>query len=133
MNKTIDVTKPTTLSSYSNLSKTVGGMVGQPQRVFFSIFDNADGSDGEATENTLVHYPDLESTEPVINGVCRFSINNPLFSPSSIISSEYTNPTWKDIILCANNLLGQCELHQTGFLHDIIPVQENIHEFAMTA
>ena len=119
----------TILAPYSVLSQLVYNIVDQPQRVFFSIFDVIE--EGKEEEDSLVQYPDLESTEPVIPGLVRLVINNKEYSPNLVLSENISDPTWKDILNICNDLLGKCQTYSTGFLYDVIPGPEGVYELAL--
>lgn len=126
-------TLPSTLAPYSMLSRGVYELVEQPQRVFFSIYDTmkAEGEEPGITNDMVVHFPDIHSTDALIHGECTFTINNPIFSPEVIQSDTLVNPTWKDVLNCCNNLLGVCKTHVTGFLQNIIHINDNQYEFVL--
>lgn len=86
--------------TYRALQSKVDSMIDKDTErvVMFSMYDFGDFG-GSIT------CPDLDSTEPVIEGKCVFMINYWRVSPEPVQSREYINPTWKDIINSCNNLL----------------------------
>jgi len=102
----------------SKLSDDVHYLIDPPQRVFLSMFteEMADSADG----SRLVRYPDIKSSDPVIEGKVRFIIDDPYINKSEVFSLELTNPSWKDILQEANNMLKDCDV-PIGFLENILP------------
>jgi len=102
----------------SKLSDDVHYLIDPPQRVFLSMFneetmDNAD-------EDRLVRYPDIKSSDPVIEGKVRLIIDDPYINKAEVFSLELTNPSWKDIFQEANSMLRNCDT-PIGFLENILP------------
>lgn len=117
---------------YSQFSDAVYNVVEQPQRVFLSIFDVVETiQDETGDEYSVISCPDVESDDIILNGECKFSINNSIFSSEHLISDIVSNPTWRTILNICNDMLGKCDLHNTGFLCDIIPSGEGMYEFVL--
>lgn len=90
--------------------------------VEFSIFRDVSSN----IDNWIISAPDITSTNPIINGeVVFFSdywrLTDHLKPPSrEIVSRVYTNPTWKDIINAANEMV-ESTCQYTLFLEGLSP------------
>jgi hypothetical protein len=87
--------------------------------VEFSIFRDVSSN----IDNWIISAPDITSTNPIINGEVVFFSDywrlTDHLKPHSreIVSRVYTNPTWKDIINAANEMVEstcQCSLFLEG-------------------
>lgn len=122
----------TKTQTYTELSNSIYEIVEAPQRVFFAIYDVLERKTDELGEEyDIISCPDVNSLEPVIKGECKFSINNLEFSTTILTTEIVVDPNWKDILNLCNDLLRQCNVHNTGFLFDIIPLGEGIYEFGL--
>ena len=115
----------TNTAPYSKLSETVYNMVEQPQRIFFSIFETMEG------EESICRYPDIESSQAVIQGEVQFIIRDEDQGREPIKSSVLNNPNWKSILQAANDMLQHRE-PSIGFLEDIVPIDAGTYELVLS-
>ena len=108
--KTIDTPelykKATKVMRYNDLQRKSDELIdGEKNLIEFSIFKDMGGRD----EEWMVKAPDIESTKPVIEGDVVFYSDywrlTDYNEGEKVCSVVYTNPTWKDIINAANNML----------------------------
>jgi hypothetical protein len=108
--KTIDTPelykKDTKVMRYDDLQRKTNELIdGKKTLAEFSIFKDMGGRD----EEWMVKAPDIESTNPVIEGDVVFYSDywrlTDYNKGEKVYSVVYTNPTWKDIINAANNML----------------------------
>ena len=108
--KTIDTPelykKATKVMRYDDLQRKSNELIdGKKTLAEFSIFKDMGGRD----EEWMVKAPDIESTKPVIEGDVVFYSDywrlTDYNEGEKVYSIVYTNPTWKDIISAANNML----------------------------
>ena len=109
--KTIDTPelykKATKEYLYSDLQDKANAMIASERKlVEFSIFKDMGGF-GDASWK--VKAPDIESTEPVIEGDVVFYSDywrlTAYNKDEKVFTTVYTNPTWRDIINSVNNML----------------------------
>lgn len=110
MTKTIDTPelykKATKEYLYNDLKSKADEMIDSERKLIeFSIFETISGRD----EEWMVKAPDIESTEPVIEGDVIFYSDywrlTAYNKDEKVFTTVFTNPTWKDIINSVNNML----------------------------
>lgn len=94
------------LMSYDTLTEKCNALIdSNKKRVTFSIFTDAGTTNGV----WMVKSPDIQSTKPVIEGNVVFHSNywriTEYTDEETVYSKFFTNPTWKDIINAANDML----------------------------
>jgi len=108
--KTIDTPelykKATKEYLYDDLQSKAHAMIDSERKLIeFSIFKTISGSG----EEWKVKAPDIESTEPVIEGDVVFYSDywrlTAYNKDEKVFTTIFTNPTWKDIINSVNNML----------------------------
>lgn len=109
--KTIDTPelykKATKVFLYNDLQDKANAMIDSERKLIeFSIFKDGDGY---ADKEWKVKAPDIESSKPVIEGDVVFYSDywrlTAYNKDEKVFTTVYTNPTWKDIINAANNML----------------------------
>lgn len=92
---------------HGQLQKTAEKLTGNwSPMIVFSIFKDLDDDFArEPGTKWLVRAPDIESTEPVIEGDVVFFINYWRFGDEPVCSEKITNPTWRDIIRACDDLM----------------------------
>ena len=121
----INITKPC-LATRTNLSNFVHDIVAPGQRVFFSLYDEVEYQGREDGDN-LVRFPDIKSKIPLIEGKVKLLISDQYINPLPVFSPELSNPTWKDVLQTANNMLANC-VTQIGFLENIQPYDAGTYQ-----
>lgn len=108
--KTIDTPelykKATKVMRYNDLKRKSNELIDDDKKLTeFSIFKDMGGRD----EEWMVKAPDIESSKPVIEGDVVFYSDywrlTDYNKGEKVHSVVYTNPTWRDIINAANNML----------------------------
>lgn len=94
--------------NYSELCTLTNKLIESDNKfIVFSVFDDVSYSE----DNWIVAAPDITCDKPVIDGdVVFFSDYWRLtdhIEEDEVVSKVYTNPTWKDIINAANEMLEQ--------------------------
>ena len=104
--KVIDLlSKNTREYLYTELLRKSDELIPGERVVEFSIFNDKGGPD----DSWRVEAPDIESNEPVIEGdvvfYCDYWRVTDYNDGREAVSKKYHNPTWKDIINAANEMV----------------------------
>jgi hypothetical protein len=98
----------------SEINQKVKELIGRAPKTVFSIFKTKQWPTSEKGDIWYVEYPDIFSTDPVVEGDVNLVYNG--WETDSIV--KYTNPTWKDIILFFENAADGHHIFLEGLYRD---------------
>jgi hypothetical protein len=91
-------------SNYAELLNTVKSF--GCNNLQFSIFDTIEYSSTSSCKDWKIKHPDILSTNPVFQGECRFCVSYWRITDQPIYFT-LENPTWKDIIVALDKVMGK--------------------------
>ncbi len=115
------------VSRYEKLRENVSHILAQAgekdQALEFSVFKSH--SDSGKGKYWNVCHPDITSTKPLVFGAVRFTIDYWRVNDQEIISDVFHNPTWKDVIVWANQ---QCVRAKTFLFLESLDITHTTSE-----